>query len=291
MIHSAPPWPSYTGTSQLVGTSANSGVTVYVDPSLGDPALQNAKDLVADADRIVAANNAIFASQSAAVSVIIFALGGQTDGSGGADHASCDFSKGGAIEVCASFGHPLRISALFEAELSECSMGGNLCGENTGEALSRWCAAVISANALADFATAPYWAQKGMPDFVNTTDHTDQNAVSTGCGMAFLSWLQKLGFPLNQIAPAMVSLATGSTLAELYALLTSTPKARAWGQFIAAVKALPQVQNDDPFGSLPPTTVQKRAKTKSALSRNQPPVIQHLLRKSCPTTTAKRRHK
>lgn len=277
--------------SQYVGTSAASAVGVYVDPSLGVPAFQNAQGLVADADRVVAANNAIFGSQSAPVSVIIFALGGQTDGSGGADHASCDFASGGAIEVCASFGNPARISALFEAELSECSMGGNLCGENTGEALSRWCAAAVSGNALADFATAPYWVQKGMPDFVNKTDHTDQNAISTGCGMAFLSWLQSLRFPLDKIAPAMVRLATGSTLAELYAVLTSAPKARAWSQFLAAVKALPQVVNDDPFGSLPRNPGRKAAPIKSPRTRTQPALIPHLLQKNRLTATAKRRRK
>ena len=48
---------------------------------------------------------------------------------------------------------------------------------------------MISNNALADFATAPQWARDGMPDYVIQTDPTDQNADSTGCGMAFLSWL------------------------------------------------------------------------------------------------------
>src|ERR1700688_2843063 len=207
----APQWPSFTGTSQYVGTSPVYTVAVYVDPSLGDPALQNAKDLLADADRVVAANNAIFGVPGDPVSVIIFALGGQTDGTGGADHDACNYTTGGAIEVCASYGNSARVSALFEAELSECSMGGNLCGQNTGEALSRWCAADVSNNALADFATAPTWAQNGMPDFVSKTDHTDQNPISTGCGMAFLSWLQSLGFSLGKIAPAMLKLGTSAT--------------------------------------------------------------------------------
>jgi hypothetical protein len=57
------------------------------------------------------------------VSVIVFALGGATDGTGGADHMSCDYIAGAAIEVCASFGISTWVSALFEAELSECSMG------------------------------------------------------------------------------------------------------------------------------------------------------------------------
>src|ERR1700686_2182528 len=244
-----PQWPSYTGTSQYVGTSPAATVTIYVDPSLGAPALQNAKDLLADADRIAAANSALIGVPGEPVSVIIFALGGQTDGTGGADHNACDFTSGGAIEVCASYGNSARVSALFEAEISECSMGGNLCGVSTGEALSRWCALVVGNNALADFATAPAWAKKGMPDFVDNTDGTDQNEVSTGCGMAFLSWLQKLGFSLNKIAPSMVKLGTAATLAQLYATLTSSPQSGAWLKFNAAARALPRITNDDPFST------------------------------------------
>jgi hypothetical protein len=210
--------------------------------------LQNAKDLLADADRVASANDTIFGTLGAPVSVIIFALGGRTDGTGGADHDACDFTNGGAIEVCASFGNAARVSALFEAELSECSMGGNLCGANTGEALSRWCAASVSNNALADFATAPSWAQTGMPDFVDKTDPTDQNPVSTGCGMAFLSWLMSQKLSLNKIAPAMVKLGTAGTLAQLYGALHVGSASSAWPTFFAAAKALPRIISDDPFG-------------------------------------------
>jgi hypothetical protein len=246
----APAWPSYQGTSQLVGTSPSGRVTVYVDPSLGDPALQNAQDLLNDADRVVTANDGIFGTTGGAVSVIVFALGGATDGTGGADHMSCDYVNGNAIEVDASYGNSSRVSALFEAELSECSMNGNLCGESTGEALSRWCATVVGNNALADFATAPQWAQDGMPDFVDQTDNTDQSADSTGCGMAFISWLMSLGFSLNQIAPQMVSLGDSGTLAQLYGNLTSDSASNAWPKFQSAIQALPNgVTSDDPFGA------------------------------------------
>jgi len=246
----APQWPSYLGTSQFVGTSPSGRVSVYVDPTLGASALQNAQDLVNDADRVANANDAIFGTTGGAVSVIVFALGGATDGTGGADHGGCDYNTGNAIEVCASFGNSPRVSALFEAELSECSMGGNLCGVSTGEALSRWCAAQISNNALSDFVTAPTWAQDGMPDFVNKTDPTDQNADSTGCGMAFLSWMISQGYSLNKIAQALVALGAGGTLAQLYAKLTSSPGSGAWSAFKAALKALRNgVTNDDPFGS------------------------------------------
>src|ERR1700691_1794016 len=246
----APQWPSYQGTSQFVGTSPSGRVTVYVDPTLGAPALQNAQDLVSAGDGIANANDAIFGTTGGNVSAIIFALGGATDGTGGADHGGCDYSTGNAIEVCASFGNSARVAALFEAELSECSMGGNLCGVSTGEALSRWCAEQVGSNALSDFATAPTWAQDGMRDWVDQTDPTDQDSDSIGCGMAFLSWLMKLGHSLNQIAPAMVALGTAGTLAQLYAKLTSLSASNAWSTFLAAAKALPNgVTSDDPFGS------------------------------------------
>src|SRR5580704_15558253 len=246
-----PQWPSYTGTSQFVGTSPSGRVTVYVDPTLGGPGLQNAQGLVNDADRVVSANDAqIFGAAGGPVSVMVFALGGATDGSGGADHGGCDYTTGAAIEVCASFGNSARVSALFEAELSECSMGGNLCGISTGEALSRWCAAEVGNNALSDFATAPTWAQDGMPDYVDKTDPTDQNSDSIGCGMAFISWLMSQGYVLDKIAPVLVGLGAAGTLAQLYAKLTSQPASNAWSSFQAAVNALPNgVTSDDPFGS------------------------------------------
>jgi hypothetical protein len=243
----APAWPSFTGTSQFVGTSPSGRVNVFVDPTLGQPGLQNAQDLVDDADRVATANDAIFGTTGGTCNVIIFALGGATDGTGGADHMGCDFSSGGAIEVCAAFGRSDRISALFEAELSECMMNGNLCGESTGEALSRWCAAMVSNNALGDFATAPTWFSDGAADFVTRTDPTDQNADSTGCGMAFISWLLSQGHKLNEIAPAMVSLGDSGTFAQLYANLTGDSAANALPNFMAAVQALGGITSDDPF--------------------------------------------
>jgi hypothetical protein len=243
-----PQWPTYTGNAQFVGTSPSGKVTVYVDPTLGQPGAMNAQDLVNDADRVGGANDSIFGTTGGPVSVIVYALGGATDGTGGADHGGCDYSTGAAIEVCASFGNSARVSALFEAELSECSMGGNLCGVSTGEALSRWCAEVISSNALADFATGPIWYQDGTPDYVNQTDPTDRNADSTGCGRVFISWLMSQGYSLGSIAQAMASFGDAGTLAQLYANLTSDSQSNAWPNFIAAVQALNNgVTNDDPF--------------------------------------------
>jgi hypothetical protein len=242
-------WPGFRGTSQFVGATPDGIVTVYVDPNLGPPGLANAQDLLADAPRVVAANNAIFGTTGGAVNVIVYALGGATDGTGGADHAACDYQTGNNIEVCASFASPARVSALFEAELSECAMNGQLCGLSTGEALSRWCASSTSNNALADFATAPDWAQNGEPDFVNNVDPTDQNPVSTGCGMAFISWLLSKGNTLAQIAQQMVTNGDAGTFAVLYGTLTGDIAANAWPDFISDVNALPGgISSDNPFG-------------------------------------------
>jgi hypothetical protein len=274
----APAWPSYKGTSQFVGTSPSGRVTVYVDASLGQPGEQNAQDLVNDADRIANANDQLFGTIGGSVSVIVFALGGQTDGTGGADHMGCDYVSGNAIEVCASFGNSARVSALFEAELSECSMGGNLCGVSTGEALSRWCAAVIGNNALSDFATAPTWVLDGMQNFVDQTDPTDQNPDSTGCGMAFLSWLMSQGQSLGKIAQGLVALTERGTLAQLYANLTGDSAGNAWPNFHAAVNSLANgVTNDDPFGGgaqpaqlahLAPATIELAGKIFSGILRD-----------------------
>jgi hypothetical protein len=246
-----PAWPSFTGSSQLVGTSS-SGVSVYVDPTLGNQALQNAEALLAAADRVVEQNNAIFGITGGAVDAIVFALNGLTDGTGGADHGGCDFATGNAIEVDASYGSSARVVALFEAELSECAMNGQLCGYSTGEALSRWCAAVVGANALTDFATAPRWAQDGMPNWVDQTEQTDQSADSTGCGMAFLSWLISQGHNLSAVAQTMVQLGDSGTLAQLYGQLTADTASNAWPNFSSAVSALSGgVTSDDPFNALP----------------------------------------
>ena len=251
---SGPAWPTFNGKAKFVGTSPSGKVTVYVDAALGAQGAQNAADLLNQADAVVAKNDAIFGTSGGHVDVMVYALNGPTDGTGGADHGGCDFTTGSAIEVDATFSSANsadRIGALFEAELSECYMGGNLCGVNTGEALSRWCAATTNNNALADFATAPAWVRDGMPDFVNKTDPTDQSADSTGCGMAFISWLiGKKGITLNQVAQGLVSLTASGSFAQLYTNLTGDQNS-PWPAFLADVRALPGgVTNDDPFGGL-----------------------------------------
>jgi hypothetical protein len=120
----APAWPTFKGTATVVGTSSN-GVTVYVDEALGSQGMQDAQSLLSSADTVVAQNNAIFGITGGPVDVIVYAIGGATDGTGGADHGGCDFTTGNAIEVDASYGSPEREVALFEA-VSLVRRGGQL---------------------------------------------------------------------------------------------------------------------------------------------------------------------
>jgi hypothetical protein len=271
-----PSWPTYRGVAHLVGTSPSGKVTVYVEPKLGAPGFASAQGLIANADAIVAKNDMIFGTPGGAVNVLIWTLGGRTNGQGGALHMACNYTDGQNIELDFDDGSPLpsipirpspaaRIHALFEAELSECSMQNFLCGVSTGEALSRWCAMAVAGNVLTDFASANIFLGFSTVfglNFVDVTDHTDRNQCSYGCGMAFLSWLQSkttggLGIPLIKIAPAMVKLADAGTLADLYAVLTGKPKASAWPDFQAAIKAaggaaglINKKLYDDPFNAL-----------------------------------------
>lgn len=252
-------WPSFQGTATLVGTTGDGRCSVYYDASLGVDARNNAADLLGDAPRIMGLNDSYFGKAGGQVNVILFAMPGAggvpaTDGTGGADHMACDFITGQNIEVCVAYGLSARCSALFEAELSECSMNGNLCGKSAGEALSRRCADDVAPGALAipGFLSVPVWAQDGMPNFVDQTDPTDRNYDAIGCGLAFLSWLNAMGYGLTMVAPHMVVLGDTSTLAELYFTLTGDAQANAWLKFLMAVAtgASHPFTTDDPFAGI-----------------------------------------
>lgn len=257
-----PVWPSFPGGATHQGTRPG-GVSVWYDPSLGVPAEEQAAALLASADGIVAKNNTIFglAKASPLCNVVLFAVGGMTNGEGGADHMSCDFATGANIEVDVSYdwkqNNPdARVAELFEAEYSECCMGGNLCGNSVGEAASRWCAMTCAGNVLPDFESAGVWQQDGMANWVDKSEGTDGDYDSIGCGMVFMSWLQgPLGISLSKIMLEMVKLKDAGTLAELYANLTSDVAAKAWPKFQLAVTKLGSISSDDPWGVLGGTPV------------------------------------
>ena len=181
--------------------------------------------------------------------MVIAPLSGHNDGSGGAYHYGCDFASGGVLYLDATFANttvnPLNLEvALYVAELSEAFMGaqnrGWGCGFSNGEALSRFLAEQETPDGtLNAFVTAPAWHRAGRPDWVYTTEQTDRNAISTGCGMVYIYWMRSLGYTIPQIVQA-----GGATLAANYTALTG--KTTAFQDMIAGLTGY-AVNSDNPF--------------------------------------------
>jgi hypothetical protein len=92
------------------------------------------------------------------------------------------------------------------------------------------------------FATGPAWAQAGFPDWISTTEQTDQDGASTGCAIVYIYWMISLGHVIPQIVQA-----GGANLAANYQQLTG--KKTAYKDLMAALASL-TVTTDDPFGAV-----------------------------------------
>jgi hypothetical protein len=240
--------------SQFVGTTPDGNVTVYYDPSLGQAGSDLAQQIFALVDITYADCQAFFDVPGQPVNVIIAAVNGATDGTGGAYHYGCNFNPGDDLYCDAAFGNPELTNGLIAAELTESFMGaqnqGWDCGGSNGEALSRFLAELLSGGpdgALTAFATGPAWDQDGRPDWIDATEPTDQNPVSIGCGLVYLYWMLSKGFTAAQITQAGCS---DGTLASNYTALTGATT--AWADFMAAVNGLSgPITSDNPWGSIP----------------------------------------
>jgi hypothetical protein len=230
-----------------VGVTGN--VTIYYDPSLGAAGLALAHQMLTAVTGPYNDMQTFFGVAGGAVSVVIAPLSGNNDGSGGAYHYGCDFTSGGVLYLDATFAsttvNPLNLEVgLYVAELSEAFMGsqnrGWGCGYSNGEALSRFCAEQETPTGTLDaFATGPAWDQAGRPDWISTTEQTDQDAVSTGCGIVYIYWLRSLGYKDPQIVQA-----GGATFAENYQSLTD--KTTAYDDLLAALAGV-TINSDNPF--------------------------------------------
>jgi hypothetical protein len=227
-------------------------VKVYIDQALdANQATTLANTLLHDVEAAYLRNAGYFSPQLQAkpVNLVIAKLSTQSDGSGGAYHWGCDLTTGGTLYCDADFSDPVTTLGLFIAELDEAFQGdpsnpnqGWGCGYSNGEAHSRVAAFLVSGGprgSLAPYTTGPAWDQAGKPDFVTTTEKTDRNPVSTGCGMIFIDWLFSLGYSFPQITQA-----AADTLAGVYQNLTG--KDTAWDDFTSAQAGV-QITDDDPF--------------------------------------------
>jgi hypothetical protein len=246
--------PAFDFPTQLVGATPDGKVTIYYDPSLGVPGDQLAQQVLITVAKTYADCQTFFNISGQPINVIIAAVNNVTDGSGGAYHNSCFFTSGRDLYCDAAFGNPTLTSGLIVAELTECFMGlqnkGWDCGASNGEALSRFLAQQTSGGpdgALAEYAAGPQWDGAGRPNWIDATAPTDQDVVSTGCGVVYLYWMLGRGFTPNQITQAGCP---DRTLSSNYAMLTG--KTSAWADFEAALAGLPgAIASDDPWQRLP----------------------------------------
>jgi hypothetical protein len=229
-------------------------VKVYIDQALdANQATSLANTLLNQVEGAYLHNAGYFSSQLQLqqVNLIIAKLSTNSDGSGGAYHYGCDLTTGGTLYCDADFADSVAALGLFIAELDEAFQGdpsnpnqGWGCGYSNGEAHSRVAAFLASGGphgSLAAYTTGPAWDQAGRPDYVTTTEQTDRNPISTGCGMIFIDWLFSLGYSFPQITQA-----AADTLAGVYQNLTG--KNTAWADFTSALSGVP-INDDDPFQS------------------------------------------
>ncbi|HET9402276.1 MAG TPA: hypothetical protein VFO34_15135 [Candidatus Acidoferrales bacterium] len=169
-------------------------------------------------------------------------------GSNGASHAGCS-----ATELfCDDFGgnNGDLENMLVVAEADEVFMAsqnaGWSCGFSNGEALSRVLAAEIYPAQLNGFATGSSWLGSTRQNFVDNTDPSDTNPVSTGCGTLFINYLR---FQLDiGLKPAVI--AAGATFEKGFEKLTGqagafAPFSRLLARFFPGTQN--NIQNDNPF--------------------------------------------
>lgn len=242
--------------TQLAGQSKWTGsdgkpVAVYYDPSLSNGA-SLAAAMLAAVDDLMSYCDWAFGVQGQGGNIILAALGGATDGSGGAYHYDCSFSTGGDWYIDAA-SDPQECIGLAMAEISESYMGlqskGWNCGGSGGEGLSRLLAEIASGGpggALAAYSSASSWDGS---DWISKDQGTDGDYPSIGCSVLYLYWLLSQGYTVDQICQAGEP---DGTLAANYQTLTGKPSSQAFCDFSTAAHALgspSSFQNDNPWNA------------------------------------------
>ena len=183
---------------------------------------------------------------------------------------------------------------LFAAELAEIMMGITSSGWNPGSSEGEALSIVLGTELrpmgyYGPASGAPRvnsWLQSGREDWISTTELTDKNELSYGCGVLFINYLRhQLRFDLASIIatrPPFDLTLGGCTLASRYAELTGKPAAAAFPEFMnfleqhlpSSLAAQEWVGRDDIF---PLQTPQNRsvfvstATTQISYDRKEPP--------------------
>lgn len=207
---------------QTSGQYAQEGSTarfvVSYDTSLGDQGQALADAMLQTCERDYDATAAYFVNITPAELPVTVYIDPGSDGAyhlGCADTGlHCDAFDGTDADLV----RMLMVAELVEVFEATQNAGWD-CGASNGEGLSRVLATEQYPQQLDGFATAASWLDSpDRPDFVNQSDPTDQNALSTGCAVLFLNYLR---YQLGYTWPAIVG-AAGSTLRQTYDTLTGT---------------------------------------------------------------------
>jgi hypothetical protein len=208
-VRAAAPQAGFDYPATLQGSTAH--FNVYYDPSLGSDGVTIANGVLATCEADYQTLSGYFAGitpPGLPFNIVVAPLSSPPNGTGGAYHDTCaavtlycDAKTTPSVDV--DLTRFLVIAE--EVEVFEAAQGvGWDCGANNGEGLSRVLATELYPNELDGYATAAAWLDSSnRPDYVDTTDPTDQNPVSTGCAVLFLNYLRyQLNFSWSAIVGA-----------------------------------------------------------------------------------------
>jgi len=228
----------------VVQEGQTTNFVVFRDSSLGPDGTSCADGVLATCENDYAQTAAWFgiAAPQLPINIIIAALDPSGQGGGGAYHYGCsaidlycDLKNGPSLDI--DFTRMLLVAELVEVFEAAQSLGWD-CGASNGEGLSRVLATALYPAELDGYTTAAAWLDTpDRPDWVNNNNPTDLDAVSNGCSVLFLNYLNvQLGFGWDQIAQA-----GAPTLSQTYTKLTGNQD--GWKQFRQ------QLDNNFPLGT------------------------------------------
>lgn len=228
-----------------VQEGATNNFVVYYDPSLGLNGKSCADGMLATCENDYAQTSAWFggiASPTLPINVVLAPLDSSGQGGGGAYHYGCsavdlycDVKNVPGLNI--DYSRMLMVAELVEVFEAAQGVGWD-CGASSGEGLSRVLATALYPAELNGYTTSAAWLDTpNRRDWVNNTDTTDQNPISTGCAALFLNYLNtQLGYSWEQIVQA-----GAPTLAQTYTNLTGQPD--GWTPFRQ------QLDNNFPIGT------------------------------------------
>ena len=203
---------------QAVLQGSTEHINVYYNPPLGAAGRQIANGVLSVCERDYQRTSQIFGAITPTglpVNIILAHLpqGGAYHYGCAATTLYCDVRT--APPVTPVFSSFLALAELVEVFEAVQGRGWN-CGASNGEGLSRVLATERYPRQIVGFATAAAWLNQGRPNFVNRTDPTDGNPLSTGCSVLFLNYLHyQLGYRWRDIVAA-----AGPNLSVTYLRLT-----------------------------------------------------------------------